>query len=81
MKLFRGVFMNYDDLYKLYSLFNNNRSSSENMDWFDDYIEDVFGKESYYVNRVIVSLPSSTVMPTDRGFVTESELTKCFPFR
>jgi hypothetical protein len=29
MKLFRGVFMNYDDLYKLYSLFN--KLGSENM--------------------------------------------------
>jgi hypothetical protein len=49
LKLFRGVFMNYDDLYKLYTS-SIRLSSSENMDWFDDYIEDVFGKESYYVS-------------------------------
>jgi hypothetical protein len=68
--------MNYDDLYKLYTS-SIRLSSSENMDWFDDYIEDVFGKESYYVSG-FVSLPSSTVMPTD-DFVTES--VDVFPFR
>jgi hypothetical protein len=62
MKLFKGVFMNYDDLYKLYSLFNNNRSSSENMDWFDDYIEDVFGKGVILRQPGHRLTPSSTVM-------------------
>jgi hypothetical protein len=79
MKLFRGVFMNYDDLYKLYDLFNKTRSSSENMDWFDDYVEDVFGKGVILRQPgSSVSLPSSTVMPTDRGFVTESEVDEMF---
>jgi hypothetical protein len=38
------------------------------MDWFDDYIEDVFGKESYYVNRVIRLTPQFDRDATDRVF-------------
>lgn len=79
MKLFRGVFLNYDDYDKLYNLFSNTLQASENMDWFDDYVEDVFGKGIILRQPgSSVSLPSSAEMPIDRGYVSESEVDRMF---
>jgi hypothetical protein len=79
MKLFRGVFMNYDDLYKLYSSIILARVRKI---WFGSMIaRRVFGKGVYYVSGSS-SHCQFDVMPTDdRSFVTESVATKCFPFR
>jgi hypothetical protein len=80
LKLFKGVFMNYDDLYKLYSLFNNNRSSSENMDWF--VITSKTSSERSHITSTGHRLtPSSTVMPQIEVSLPNQKLTKCFPFR